>query len=161
MVYIQPESESCSVMSDSLWSHGILKSRILEWLAFPFSRGSSKPRDGTQVSCIAGGFFTSWVTREALFSLGKFTSYLPLCLWILSLWNENLKKDAQIENCELKNEDCSPGGSISDISERLLLEEQWVKVNIQGLGEGGVPWSIHFTKGFLLVTRIWCHHQGI
>ena len=33
--------------------------RILEWVAFPFSRGSSQPRDRTQVSCIAGGFFTS------------------------------------------------------------------------------------------------------
>ena len=49
--------------------HGILQARILEWLAFPFSRGSSQPRDPTQVSCIAGRttmwFFTSWTTREA------------------------------------------------------------------------------------------------
>ena len=44
--------------------HGILQARILEWEAFPFSRGSSQPRDRTQVFCIAGGFFTSWVTRE-------------------------------------------------------------------------------------------------
>ena len=41
--------------------------RILEWVAFSFSSGSSQPRDGTQVSRIAGGFFTSWATREALF----------------------------------------------------------------------------------------------
>ena len=39
--------------------HGILHARILEWVAFPFSRGSSPPRDGTQVYHIAGGFFTS------------------------------------------------------------------------------------------------------
>ena len=45
--------------------HGILQARILEWVAFPFSRGSSQPRDQTQVSNIASGFFTSWVTREA------------------------------------------------------------------------------------------------
>ena len=45
--------------------HGILQARILEWGAVPFSRGSSHPRDGTQVSCFAGGFFTSWATREA------------------------------------------------------------------------------------------------
>ena len=38
---------------------------ILEWVAFPFSRGSSQPRDQTQVSCIAGGFFSSWAAREA------------------------------------------------------------------------------------------------
>ena len=37
--------------------HGILQARILEWVAFPFSRGSSQPRDQTQVSHIAGGFF--------------------------------------------------------------------------------------------------------
>ena len=44
--------------------HGILQARILEWVAFPFSRGSSQPRDWTQVSRIAGRFFTSWATRE-------------------------------------------------------------------------------------------------
>ena len=43
--------------------HGILQARVLEWVAFPFSRGSSQPRDWTQVSPIAGGFFTSWATR--------------------------------------------------------------------------------------------------
>ena len=46
--------------------HGILQARMLEWVAFPFSRGSSLPRDRTEVSCIAGGFFTSWTTREAM-----------------------------------------------------------------------------------------------
>ena len=45
--------------------YGILQARILEWVDFPFSRGSSQPRDRTQVSCIADGFFTSWATREA------------------------------------------------------------------------------------------------
>ena len=39
--------------------------RILEWVAYPFSRGSSWPRNRTNVSCIAGGFLTSWATREA------------------------------------------------------------------------------------------------
>ena len=38
---------------------------MLEWVAFPFSRGSSQPRDQIQVSCIAGGFFTDWATRKA------------------------------------------------------------------------------------------------
>ena len=45
--------------------HGILQARILEWVAFPFSRGSFQPGDLTQVSLISGGFFTSWATREA------------------------------------------------------------------------------------------------
>ena len=52
------ERESCSV-------HRILQARILEWVAFPFSRGSSQPRYRIQVSLIVGGFFTSWATREA------------------------------------------------------------------------------------------------
>ena len=39
--------------------HRILQARILEWVAIPFSRVSSQPRDQTQVSHIAGGFFTS------------------------------------------------------------------------------------------------------
>ena len=42
-----------------------LQARILELVAFPFSRGSSQPRDRTQVSCTAGRFFTCWATREA------------------------------------------------------------------------------------------------
>ena len=40
--------------------------RILEWVAYPFSRGSSWPRNRTGVSCTAGGFFTNWAIREAL-----------------------------------------------------------------------------------------------
>ena len=43
--------------------HGILQARILEWVAFPFSRGSSQPRVWIQVSHIAGGFFTRWATN--------------------------------------------------------------------------------------------------
>ena len=53
--------------------HGILQARVLEWVAIPFSRGSSQPRDQTQVSRIVGGlfffflsfFFTNWATKEA------------------------------------------------------------------------------------------------
>ena len=45
--------------------HGILQAGTLEWVAIPFSRGSSQPRDRNQVSCIAGRFSTIWATREA------------------------------------------------------------------------------------------------
>ena len=45
--------------------HGILQARILEWVTFPFSKGSSQLRNWTRVSCIAGGFFTNWAIREA------------------------------------------------------------------------------------------------
>ena len=46
----------CSLPGSSV--HGILQGRILEWVAMPSSRGSSQPRDGTQVSCFVGRFFT-------------------------------------------------------------------------------------------------------
>ena len=104
------ESESCSVLSDSLWPQGLYspwnspgqntgvgslsllegifpiqgsnpglphcrrivyqlshkgRPRIVKWVANPFSRESSQPRNGTRVSCSAGGFFTNWAMREA------------------------------------------------------------------------------------------------
>ena len=45
---------------------GILQARILEWVVTSFSKGSSQPRDRTQVSRVAGGFFTIWATRKGL-----------------------------------------------------------------------------------------------
>ena len=60
-------AESCPTLCNQIncTVHGILQARILELVAIPFSRVSSQPRDQTQVSCIAGGFFTSWTTKEA------------------------------------------------------------------------------------------------
>ena len=52
----------CSLPGSSI--HGIFQTRILEWVAISFSRGSSWPRDWTQVSRIAGRLFTTWATRE-------------------------------------------------------------------------------------------------
>ena len=48
--------------------------RILEWVAYPFSSGTSWPRNWTRISCIAGRFFTIWATREACASLGHLLS---------------------------------------------------------------------------------------
>ena len=60
-------AQSCPTLCDPMdyTVHGILQVRILKWVAFSFSRGSSQPRDQTQVSPIAGGFFTSLATRKA------------------------------------------------------------------------------------------------
>ena len=54
-------AQSCATLCDPMnyTVHGILQARILEWVSVLFSRGSSQPRDGTQVSHTAGGFFTS------------------------------------------------------------------------------------------------------
>ena len=60
-------AQSCPALCDPMdyTVHGILQASILEWVVCPFSRGSSQSRDQTLVSHIAGGFFTSWATREA------------------------------------------------------------------------------------------------
>ena len=65
-------AQSCPTLCDPMdcnlpgsCVHGLLQIRILEWVAIPFFRGSSRPGDRTQVSCIAGRFFTIWATREA------------------------------------------------------------------------------------------------
>ena len=55
---------SCSLPGSSV--HEISQARRLEWVAVSFSKGSSQPRDWTQVSCIADRFFTIWATREPL-----------------------------------------------------------------------------------------------
>ena len=52
----------CSLPGSSVY--GIFQARTLGWVAIPFSWGSSQPRHWTRVSCIAGGFFTSWATRD-------------------------------------------------------------------------------------------------
>ena len=59
-------TQSCLTLCDPMICtvHGILQPRILGWVAFPFSRGSSQPRDWTEVSCTAGRFFTIWAIRE-------------------------------------------------------------------------------------------------
>ena len=57
----------CSLPRSSL--HGILQARVLEWIAISFSRGSSRPRDWTQASCISGRRFNLWATRDFFFFL--------------------------------------------------------------------------------------------
>ena len=100
---VQLFAMDCSPPGSSV--HGILQARILEWVAMPFSRGSSWPRDQTQVPCTAGRFFTIWITREA--SIGKQMCVYPLSgvcfesifswLWLIfsfssvSITEQNLK----------------------------------------------------------------------
>ena len=65
---MRSESESDSVVSHSLRPHsvhGILQARIVEWVSFPFSRGTSQPREWAQISHTAGRFFTNWAIGEA------------------------------------------------------------------------------------------------
>ena len=95
LTFLSPSSSSCrSVVSDSLQPvdcspsgssiHGILQARILEGVAISFSRGSSWPRDRTQVSHIAGRCFNLWATREAPFLLSLYN--FSFKIWLSSMW---------------------------------------------------------------------------
>ena len=102
------KSESWSVVSDSLQSQctefGIPQARILEWVAFPFSRGSSWPRDWTQVSCLAGRFFTIWAInikgRQVnawhflVGSAGVFSGYMPRSKIALDFLHSSVSKES-------------------------------------------------------------------
>ena len=76
-------TQSCLTLCDPIdYSvHGILQTRILEWVAISFSRVSSQPRNQTGVFCIAGGFFSSWAIRVAPIQAEcptiQFWHYLP------------------------------------------------------------------------------------
>ena len=79
------ESTFCDPMDCSLpgsSGHGILQARILKWVAVPFSRGSSQPRDWTQVSHISSVFFTACATREAYnLSTGPVVNVQRMSFW--------------------------------------------------------------------------------
>ena len=79
--------QSCPFLYDPMdWSlpdspvYGILQERMLEWVAILFSSRSSQPGNWTQISCIVGGFFTIWATKEAWWehTLGKQKGWLYL-----------------------------------------------------------------------------------
>ena len=75
---LNPGLPHCRQILDHLSHPG--SPRMLEWVAYPFSRGTSQPRNQTRVSCIAGRFFTGWATREAQADLYRKTKYKVLKL---------------------------------------------------------------------------------
>ena len=73
--------------------HGVLQARILEWVAIPFSRGSSPFRDQTRVSCIAGRFFTVWATRKA-----PNNTYIDLKYCLIFITQNSLHQSRELIN---------------------------------------------------------------
>ena len=74
----------CDIMDYRV--HGILQARILEWGTFPFSRGSSQPKDQAQLSCIAGRFYTPRKKKkDSNCGDGKEASLLEH--WMLGPWS--------------------------------------------------------------------------
>ena len=89
-------AQLCLTLCNLIYTvHGILQARILEWVAFPFSRGSSQPRDQTQVSCIADRFITSWAIREPK-NPGVDSFSLLQRLFLTQVWNWGLLHCRQI-----------------------------------------------------------------
>ena len=87
-------------------ANGILQARILEWVAIPFSRGSSWTRDQTHVSCNTGRFFTLWATREAhnllLAALPRWGLSME-ATWLLGLWElwwHQVRRDTNCLSCK-------------------------------------------------------------
>ena len=84
------DPKNCSPPGSSV--HGIVQARILEWIAIPFSRGSSSPRDWTWVSCItAGRFWCYHLSRQESPIWGNLLYRLQVLqddsiLWVLNLW---------------------------------------------------------------------------
>ena len=87
--------------------HGILKARILEWVAYPFSRGSSRPRNWIWVSCVAGGFCINWAIREAWLGWkvtllrGKWCSFKVLITlsWVERKWKKKPSWNNSTQHC--------------------------------------------------------------
>ena len=101
-----------SVVSDSVQPgssvHGILQANILEWVAVLSSQGCSQPRDWTQVSCIAGGFFIIRATREAPKNREK---PKHVCDWLQALFTLGLaSENICLSLCDFSPIFCSYSG---------------------------------------------------
>ena len=81
----------CNIAGSSI--HGIFQTRLLEWVAISFSRGSSQPRDWSQFSCIVGRCFTIWATREV--NNGQ-TYYLSDRITVFYTWGKVLYRNIYI-----------------------------------------------------------------
>ena len=84
----------CSPLGFSV--HGILQARILEWVATPFSRGSSLPRDQTQVSCSAGRVLLSELPGNPYNCMGTY-NYLKTKAYFIKIININKQKERALE----------------------------------------------------------------
>ena len=141
------DPKDCSLPGSSV--HEIFQARILEWLAISFSRGSSWPRDQTQVSCIAGGFFTTkplkaiLVDTEGLWSVGVY----HLTCWCQSEavgLGQHEELLSSVVRCRLW---CS-----------LSMELSWVRPDWQG----SISWGCTEKRTFIVqnihfLRQVWSH----
>ena len=110
----------CSLPSSSV--HGISQARILEWVAIPFSRRSSRPKDWTWVSCTAGRFFTLWASLTG-----------GVILW------RKPEKDWERFNRRAEERECWFRWSGKSLSEEVTVmgssnQERWCLQKVSGSG---------------------------
>ena len=82
-------TQSCLTLYDPMdyIVHGILQARIPEWIAYPFSSGSSRSRNQTEVSYIADGFSVNWAIREACNNIDEYQKHC-------GEWKKSMQKTA-------------------------------------------------------------------
>ena len=130
--------------------HGILQARILEWVVIPFSRGSSLPRDWTQVSCIAGRFFPVSATKKHTYTIKYYSAFKKNEVLIHAAATKSLQSCPTL--CD-PIDSSPPGSPIPGILQARTLE--WVaisfsnawkwKVKVKSLSRvrpSATPWTI-------------------
>ena len=171
---VKSESVSCSVMSNSLRPmgcsppgssvHGILQARMLEWVAIPFSRESSQPRDQTLLSDVAGRFFTIWATREAPLNYNDMEMYL---VWSSSVAVSKVSPTApqyQVEGWYLSDSLYPLGPKIAAHKQNLVCTKTQGKRSVTPqeteptlpANIGGFPMEVWICSGSL---QRWGHWQ--
>ena len=134
--------------------HGILQARILEWVALPFSRGSSQPRDQTQVSHISGVFLTSWAIREDHTYIYVYVWWFYIYIYIhIYIWF-----DSSITL--LTEHQCLPLDYWATLRVLIVLKGGCVQFSLYNWRRAGV-WSVHYWQNSLLrhgiAVKIWSH----
>ena len=110
----------CSLPRSSL--HVILQARVLEWVAISFSRGSSWPRDWTQVSCIPGRCFNLWATRHLLYIQLFFSLEKAALLLLFTLVLNNLLAWSKFSGKSLLGQRVFEFLILLDVYRLLLIE---------------------------------------
>ena len=157
---------SCSLVSDSLWPHGlpgspvhgILQARTLEWVTIPFSRGSSWLRDQTWVSCIADRFFTtvppgkprSWVDKWKCQQYRLV--FLLLLFWVFHHWTWATAKGQLLLD--------AIRSSVSTCSDSEMTEKEVTCGNISALPEAsGLGFLLPDEYQWVILFFLHPHHS--
>ena len=132
---------SCSPPGSSV--HEILKAGILEWVAIPFFRASSQPRDQTRVSCVTGRFFTNWATTDTKASTKwkKLTAWWPWARSPQTYWS------LRINNVN----PCDTGQFPHHQPETCARTDHIPCNSLHHLGLKMLPWNLLGSLGFMSV----------